>query len=43
MKLLKENYLVLRDFETKVKSGENVSVAIMALMKSTFPAIWVAN
>jgi hypothetical protein len=38
-KLLKENYPVLRDFETKAKPGENVVAATMALLKSTFPAI----
>jgi hypothetical protein len=42
-KLLKETYPVLRDFETKAKPGENVAAATMALLKSTFPAIWVAN
>ena len=42
-KLLKETYPVLRDFETKVKPGENVAAATMALLKSTFPAIWAAN
>jgi hypothetical protein len=42
-KLLKETYPVLRDFETKAKPGENVAAATMALLKSTFPAIWAAN
>jgi hypothetical protein len=42
-KLLKETYPILRDFETKVKPGENVAAATMALLKSTFPAIWAAN
>ncbi|MGI4736215.1 MAG: RepB family plasmid replication initiator protein [Janthinobacterium lividum] len=42
-KLLKETYPVLRDFETKVKPGENVAAATMVLLKSTFPAIWVSN
>jgi plasmid replication initiation protein len=42
-KVLKETYPVLRDFETKVKPGENVAAATMALLKSTFPAIWAAN
>jgi len=42
-KLLKETYPVLRDFETKAKPGENVAAAAMALLKSTFPAIWAAN
>ncbi|RZJ95348.1 MAG: RepB family plasmid replication initiator protein [Hymenobacter sp.] len=41
--LLKETYPVLRDFETKAKPGENVAAATMALLKSTFPAIWAAN
>jgi hypothetical protein len=42
-KLLKETYPVLRDFETKAKPGENVAAATMALLKSTFPAIWATN
>ena len=42
-KVLKETYPVLRDFETKAKPGENVAAATMALLKSTFPAIWAAN
>lgn len=42
-KLLKETYPVLRDFETKAKPGENVAAATMALLKSTFPAIWASN
>lgn len=42
-KLLKETYPVLRDFETKAKPGENVAAATMALLKSTFPAIWAVN
>jgi plasmid replication initiation protein len=42
-KLLKETYPILRDFETKAKPGENVAAATMALLKSTFPAIWAAN
>lgn len=42
-KLLKETYPVLRDFETKAKPGENVAAATMALLKSTFPAVWVTN
>jgi hypothetical protein len=42
-KLLKETYPTLRDFETKAKPGENVAAATMALLKSTFPAIWAAN
>jgi hypothetical protein len=42
-KLLQETYPVLRDFETKAKPGENVAAATMALLKSTFPTIWVAN
>jgi hypothetical protein len=42
-KLLKETYPVLRDFETKAKPGENVAAATMALLKSTFPAVWAAN
>jgi hypothetical protein len=42
-KLLKETYPVLRDFETKAKPGENVAAATVALLKSTFPAIWAAN
>lgn len=42
-KLLKETYPVLRDFETKAKPGENVAAAAMALLKSTFPAIWASN
>ncbi|RZK44071.1 MAG: RepB family plasmid replication initiator protein [Hymenobacter sp.] len=42
-KLLKETYPVLRDYETKAKPGENVAAATMALLKSTFPAIWAAN
>jgi plasmid replication initiation protein len=41
--LLKETYPILRDFETKAKPGENVAAATMALLKSTFPAIWAAN
>jgi len=41
--LLKETYPVLRDFETKAKPGENVAAATMALLKSTFPAVWAAN
>ncbi len=39
--LLKETYPILRDFETKAKPEENVAAATMALLKSTFPAIWV--
>jgi hypothetical protein len=39
-KLLKETFPILRDFETKAKPGENVAAATMALLKSTFPAIW---
>jgi plasmid replication initiation protein len=42
-KVLKETYPILRDFETKAKPGENVAAATMALLKSTFPAIWAAN
>jgi hypothetical protein len=42
-KLLKETYPILRDFETKAKPGENVAAATMALLKSTFPAVWAAN
>lgn len=42
-KLLKETYPVLRDFETKTKPGENVAAATMALLKSTFPAVWATN
>jgi plasmid replication initiation protein len=42
-KLLKETYPILRDFETKAKPGENVAAATMALLKSTFPAIWASN
>lgn len=42
-KLLKETYPILRDFETKVKPGENVAAATMALLKSTFPTIWAAK
>ena len=42
-KLLKETFPILRDFETKTKPGENVAAATMALLKSTFPAIWAAN
>jgi plasmid replication initiation protein len=42
-KLLKETFPILRDFETKVKPGENVAAATMALLKSTFPAIWADN
>lgn len=42
-KLLKETYPILRDFETKAKPGENVAAATMALLKSTFPAIWATN
>jgi plasmid replication initiation protein len=42
-KLLKETFPILRDFETKAKPGENVAAATMALLKSTFPAIWAAN
>ncbi|TFZ63370.1 RepB family plasmid replication initiator protein [Hymenobacter sp. UV11] len=42
-KVLKETYPVLRDFETKAKPGENVAAATMALLKSTFPAIWASN
>jgi plasmid replication initiation protein len=42
-KILKETYPILRDFETKAKPGENVAAATMALLKSTFPAIWAAN
>jgi plasmid replication initiation protein len=41
--VLKETYPVLRDFETKAKPGENVAAATMALLKSTFPAVWAAN
>jgi hypothetical protein len=41
--VLKETYPILRDFETKAKPGENVAAATMALLKSTFPAIWAAN
>ena len=37
------DHIILRDFETKAKPGENVAAATMALLKSTFPAIWVAN
>jgi plasmid replication initiation protein len=43
MKLLKETFPILRDFETKAKPGENIAAATMALLKSTFPAIWAAN
>ncbi|MVN79230.1 RepB family plasmid replication initiator protein [Hymenobacter sp. HMF4947] len=42
-KVLKETYPILRDFETRAKPGENVAAATMALLKSTFPAIWAAN
>jgi hypothetical protein len=42
-KLLKETYPLLRDFETKAKPGENIAASTMALLKSTFPAIWAAN
>ncbi|RZK38243.1 MAG: RepB family plasmid replication initiator protein [Hymenobacter sp.] len=42
-KVLKETFPVLRDFETKAKPGENVAATTMALLKSTFPAIWAAN
>jgi hypothetical protein len=42
-KVLKETFPILRDFETKAKPGENVAAATMALLKSTFPAIWAAN
>jgi hypothetical protein len=42
-KLLKETYPILRDFETKAKPGENVAAVTMALLKSTFPAVWAAN
>ena len=42
-KLLKETFPTLRDFETNAKPGENVAAATMALLKSTFPAIWAAN
>jgi plasmid replication initiation protein len=42
-KVLKETYPILRDFETKAKPGENVAAATMALLKSTFPAIWATN
>jgi plasmid replication initiation protein len=42
-RLLKETFPILRDFETKAKPGENVAAATMALLKSTFLAIWAAN
>jgi hypothetical protein len=42
-KLLKETYPILRDFETKANPGENVAAATMALLKSTFPAVWAAK
>lgn len=42
-KLLKETFPILRDFETKAKPGENVAAATMALLKSTFPAVWASN
>lgn len=39
-RLLKETYPVLRDLETNARPNENVAAATMALLKSTFPAIW---
>lgn len=42
-KLLKETFPTLRDFETKAKPAENVAAVTMALLKSTFPAIWAAK
>jgi len=42
-KLMQETYPILRDYESKVKPGENVAAATMVLLKSTFPAIWASN
>jgi hypothetical protein len=37
------DHIIPCGFETKAKPGENVAAATMALLKSTFPAIWVVN
>lgn len=37
------DHIIPCDFETKAKPGENVAAAAMALLKSIFLAIWVAN
>ncbi len=42
-KLMQETYPILRDYESKVKPGENVAAATMVLLKSTFPAVWASN
>jgi len=42
-KLLKETYLTLCTFESKSKPIDNVAASTMALLKSTFPAIWAAK
>jgi hypothetical protein len=39
-KLLRETFPILRDYETKAKPGENVAASTMALLKSTFPALY---
>src|SRR4051812_547355 len=39
-KLLKETYLLLRDFETKAKTGDNIAANTMMLLKSIFPAYY---
>lgn len=42
-RLLKETYLVLHDFETRAKPGENIAAATIVFLKSISPAIWPAN